>query len=789
VATIVLRPVANQVTLTQEGKAGVELSVVRMADTDLLDASSILEGWVEKTRATLSPGTEIYLYSEAKKFMLDMTNIILRNGLSGLCLVILVLYVFLNGRVAWWVMIGIPVSFMGAFALYLLVGDGSLNSVMMIALVMSIGIVVDDAIVVGEDTLTFHEAGYSAADAAVAGAGRMFSPVIASSATTAAAFIPVIIVAWQEPVIMILPLTVVCVILASLAECFLVLPGHLRHSYEVMKAGRVDSFRNRFDTAFKDFRDNKFKPLLHWALTNRAATLAVAISALAIALSLLASGRVSINLTTGLNFEYAEANIQFNSGATQAVRENYLRQLEESLKQADQQFEDAAFVTFITRHNYARLGEDRKAGEEFASLFVELTPPEDRAFTNEEFAAEWRKLAPVSAYVTSAQIEAMGGRRKGGPELTLTLRGNDVGTLKLAAEELEEVLSRYPGVTNVFDNLPYGKEQWILSMTIEGRALGLSVESIGRQLRAAYDGERVQIFNGRYDELEVRLMLPEAERQSLTSLKTFPIMTEQGEMIPMATVATIASRKGIDIIKHWKTQQMVSVSANVDTTINTSGRILADLEKAELKQILAKYNLDYGLGGRSAEEAKMLSMMGLGALLGLVLIYIVLVWVFASYTWPLAIMTAIPLGITGAIAGHWIMGMHISAMSMLAVFTLTGVVVNDSIVLISFYKEKRAEGLPVQQCLLEASCERLRAIVLTSLTTIVGLSPLIFESAPIASYLIPLAVTMVFGMGYASVLVLFVIPTLLSAIESMNVERARWIGRMMVRLLPESANA
>ena len=174
----------------------------------------------------------------------------------------------------------------------------------------------------------------------------------------------------------------------------------------------------------------------------------------------------------GLNMEYAEANIQFNTGATKSVRAQYLLQLEESLKQADQQFEDAAFVTFITRHNFARVGGERKSGEEYASLFVELAPPEDRAFTNEEFAAAWRELMPESPYVTSAQLEALGGRRKGGPELTLTLRGNDVGTLKQAAEELGEALSRYPGVTNVFDNLPYGKEQWILSLTTEGRAPG-----------------------------------------------------------------------------------------------------------------------------------------------------------------------------------------------------------------------------------------------------------------------------------------------------------------------------
>ena len=326
-------------------------------------------------------------------------------------------------------------------------------------------------------------------------------------------------------------------------------------------------------------------------------------------------------------------------------------------------------------------------------------------------------------------------------------------------------MSGYEGVSNIYDDLPYGRDQIVFSLNPTGKALGLTTETIGRQLRAAYNGRRVQIFNQDNTELEVLVMLPDDERDQLLSLKQFPVKTPGGELVALGMVAELSNRRGIDVINHSDGYMSVSVNATVDSKVNNTQKILGHLNENVMPDLLGTYGISSGLGGNSKQNQEIVRIMSVGAVLTLIFIYLILAWSFASYTWPLAVMTAIPLGLTGAIVGHWIMGMDIGAMSLLAFFSLTGIVVNDSIILISFFRNGLEEGLSINDAIRDASLARFRAVMLTSLTTVAGLSPLMFETFSLAMYMVPIAITVCFGLTFATLLVLIVVPALVILIE------------------------
>jgi multidrug efflux pump subunit AcrB len=631
---------------------------------------------------------------------------------------------------------------------------------------MAIGIVVDDAIVVGEDAATHFEQGKSPMDAAVAGAKRMWVPVATSSLTTLAAFIPLLIIGGvMGDAIIALPTVLLCVIVASLVECFLVLPGHLRTTLSKVRPPVPGGWRQRFDAGFLRFRDNRFLPFVSRALDYPGATLCAAIGGFVIALSLLISGHVGFAFVTGFNIEELEANIEFSSDAGDEDKIAFLRHLEHELNVVNDETGRENLLGWITKYNLASFNSERMTGEQYGSLAASYSYEESRNLPPQEFVNRWRERIERPPFVEQLTVLVDGGQNNGQPDMTLVLSGDDIEALKLGADELSEALAGYPGVSNVIDNLPYGKEQIIFELTAKGRALGLTSDTVGRQLRAAYSGSRVQIFNENDSELEVRVMLPDRERNALGRLQQFPIKTPQGEFVPLANVAVLYNRRGIDVIRHTDTRMAVSVSADVDPEVGNAIAITSNIRETALPGILDRYDLTFGLGGKSEQDQVIMTTMALGGMLTLVLIYLILTWVFASYLWPLAIMMAIPFGFTGAVFGHWATGWDVGAMTMLAFFSLTGVVVNDSIVLISFFKRDVEAGVPLRESLERAVKARFRAVILTSLTTIAGLTPLMFESSSLAFYVAPIAVTLCFGLAFATLLVLIVIPALVLLLE------------------------
>ncbi|MCB1646912.1 MAG: efflux RND transporter permease subunit [Pseudomonadales bacterium] len=767
IATIEKRPQPEQPWLTRNGKPTIEMSLHRITDSDAIEAADILNTWLDETRPTLPAGMELHVYQEVWVLLKQQLLVIFDNGLSGLLLVVVSLFLFLNGRVGTWVMIGIPVSFLFATLIYFALFDGSINILALITFVMALGIVVDDAIVVGEDAVTLFEQGYSPAEAAAGGAHRMFVPVMTSSLTTMAAFVPLLITGGDlGKFIVTLPTVLLCVILASLAECFLVLPGHLKSSFEKIDPNKPSPFRIWFDTRFTYVRETWYRPVIEWALANPGTTLLTALGCVVLAVSLAASGRVGVKFVTGMSLEMLGANIEFSADASDEDRFRFLEHLESTLNQTDDEFDNANIKGYVVKYNSAFLNQERKRGSQYGSLRVEYAWDEERTISPQEFVNSWRSKVARMPYVEQLHIEVRGGANNGRPDITFILRGQDIPTLKTASEELQAALGSYKGVSNIYDDLPYGRDQLLFSLTPEGKALGLTTVELGRQLRAAYQGRRVQIFNLNEIEMEVLVTLPDAERNQIGFLQQLPVRTPAGDLVALGLVADLSSRRGIDVINHNNGFMSVAVSASVDSEVNNAQQIMGNLEENALADIRNKYGLSSDLGGVSRRNQEIVQTMALGSVLTLIFIYLILAWSFASYTWPLAVMTAIPLGITGAIFGHWVMDFDIGAMSLLAFFSLTGIVVNDSIVLISFFRRNLAEGMSVFDAVRDASLSRFRAVLLTSLTTIAGLTPLMFETFSLAMYMVPIAITLCFGLAFATVLVLIVVPALVILIEN-----------------------
>ena len=771
IARVERRPLVDHPRLSVGGEPAIALYVRRDSETDALTAARTLNGYLDARRATLPEGVQLTLFLEAWQFIRDELSLIVWNGVTGLALVIAALVVFLRLMPAFWVTMGIPVTFMAALLGFYALG-GTINIVSLIGFVMALGIVVDDAIVVGEEALTQFDADKSPADAAAGGAKRMLAPVIASSLTTLCAFSPLLGV--DDAPLKEIAMIMLVVIAASLIECFLILPGHLRHAFERVQRRPPSPARQRFEAAFGRFREHRFRPLVRLAMANRGTIVTVAVGLFAVLLLAWATGWIKTQMGLNIDFDQIRADVRFVSGVPEPEKTAFLAHLEETLAEVDEEHGGANLVAHVVVANHAVLDGESKGGPQYASVQVEMTSPEQRDVSADAFAAAWR-----SRVRRSPIIDALGIARERNwfSDFSILIKGTDVATLKRASDDAIRELVALDGVSNLRDDLPYGKDQWILSLNTAGRFLGLSTGELGRQLRAAYDGRRIQIFQDGDNELEVRLLLPEAERTDLRRIEQFPIKAPGGEMLPLAAVADLTARRGIDAIHHHDTERTLHLRGDVDLGKITGREVVEYFDANVRDRLVDAYGVSTGLDEISLAEVESLSEGSLQFLLALALIYVVLAWVFASWTWPLAVMSAIPLGLTGALLGHVVMGLHINPMSLLGFFTLTGIIVNDSIILLSAYKRLVAEGVPPSQAIEDAACLRLRPVLLTSVTTVAGLFPLMLEQAPIAAMFTPLAAAICFGLLYGTLLVLVVIPVLLSLVISGSERVAKAMGR------------
>ncbi len=747
------------------GRKGIELNVQRSLSGDTIKTMEIMEKYLEEKRPTFPPSLDIQVYDVRGKFVAQRLGILLENGLQGLVLVLAMLFIFLNARIAFWVAVGIPVALLAALGVMLMTGQ-SINMVSMFALIMMLGIIVDDAIVVGEEAATLEARGYPSLQAAEESALKMLPPVTAASLTTMAAFFPIFFISDRIGDIMsAIPLVVFAVLVASLIECFLILPGHLRHGRSGPR--QVSLLRRKFDAGFERMRDNVFGHFVALSYRWRYTTVAVLVASFFIALGAIQGGRVGFQFFPSPEPEYIRATIEFGAGTPRDEQARALLTIEQSLYDVEKEL--------LAKHNgvegsqkekrlvdavFGLLGKSgRTQGDNVAEIGVQLTPSEERSVRTKNIVRTWRKALPS---IPGVERVAIAGRRAGPPgrDVDVRLQEAPIGVLKKASEELKQILTGFPGVSAISDDLPYGKQEYVFELTPRGLALGFTGTEVGQQVRNAFEGAIATRFARDDEEITVRVMRKQA-LQGRQDLSLLYLITPDGDRVPLTEVVSISERQTFSIVQRKDGVRTVAVTGDIDADVSSTQEVIARLEKEVMPQLAQKYGLRYEYKGRADETRKSFRDLQQGALLALALIYIILAWVFGSYWKPVAVMLIIPFGFVGAVVGHYVMGYSLTIISMIGLLGLSGILVNDSIVLVSRIKERIGHGDTLAEAAIGGAKDRLRAVLLTSLTTIGGLTPLMFETSRQAQFLIPMAVTLVFGLAAATVLVLVLVPSLI----------------------------
>lgn len=764
IATVSERFEDGGVTMRHDGQPAIELHVQRSINADALELADTVDNYLAELRSTLPTNLRIEQYDVAAELIRSRIDLLLRNGLGGLVLVVIILFIFLNGRVAFWVAVGIPVSLLATMAVMLASGQ-SINMVSLFGLIMAIGIVVDDAIVVGEHAATQSRAGMAPLEAAETGARRMAAPVLSSSLTTIAAFVPLLLISdIIGDIIVAIPYVVIAVIVASLVECFLVLPGHL-HGALAYGSDRASRPRRWFRRNFDGFRDGPFRRLVSLCVSWRYATVATAIAALILCIGLVLGGRVGFVFFPSPEVDWIYANVRLVAGSPRVRTVAMLDEIERAMHAAEARLTDGAggLVNLSVGKVGTTVGRSDRAavtGDNVGGLVVELTATDERAITSAEFIAAWRaEIALVPGVETLTIVAAQGGPP--GREIDVRLSGEDPASLKAAAGEVKALLVRYPGVSDVEDDLPFGKQETILEVNARGRALGFTTESVGRQVRHAFEGAIAKRFPRGDEEVLVRVQYPRGAID-VGALETLYLRGPTGAEVALSEVIDRRETRGFARIKREDGARQVTVTAEIDKQVTSNDKILGALERDGLDDIAARHGARASFAGKTEEQAQTMGDMRLGAMIGLAAIYIILAWVFASYTRPLVVMSVIPLGFVGAALGHLLMGFDLTILSMVALVGLSGIVVNDSIILVTTIDERLRQGEPLFEAIVAGARDRVRAVILTSLTTIGGLTPLLFETSLQAQFLIPMALTIVFGLMVTTPLVLLVVPALLA---------------------------
>ena len=773
------------VGLTRNGQTAVELEFRRGKTNDSLDVNATIQEWLEDFRARAPETLVIEQYDVRANLIKERINLLVKNGAGGLVLVVLVLFLFLSTRVAFWVAMGIPVAFLATFGVMLAMGQ-TINMISLFGLIMALGIVVDDAIVIGEHTEYLrHKRKIPLAEAAGIAATRMGPPVVSAMLTTVAAFLPLFTVKGIiGEIISAIPMVVVAVLIASLIEVFFILPAHLAHfggKGEEVKKG----FRLWFDTKFNAFKDGAFRRFVAFSVRWRMATIAIALGLLTISIGMMAGGRVNFVFFSSPEADIAYGNVVMAPGTPRNQTSEMLDELERALLATEDKFTNGEGG--LVNMYVANLGTTLRGGnggggnggaDNRAGIVVELLTADQRDVRMRDFVRAWRREVQPIAGMERLTIRAPSGGPPG-RAIDVRLMGDDLNILKSAATEVMDIIKTIPSADAIDENLNYGAEERIIRLTPQGKALGFSVSSVGQQIRAALDGVVVKRFPRGDEEVTVRLSLPDDETAT-DNIGSIRVIAPNGQFVQLADIATVENRLGFSVVRRQDGFREVSVTSDLDSAVITTPEAIQMIKDGGLQDIADKYNLRYRFDGRDTERAEAFADMRVGATMALVCIYIILAWVFSSWLLPLPVMIMIPFALIGAVLGHYVMGLTMTILSMFALIALAGIVVNNSIILVSTIERRMEESDNRMEAIISGAVDRLRPVILTSVTTICGLSTLMFETSLQAQFLIPMATTIVFGLGVTTMLVLFVVPSALAIGEDIKAGR-RFMSRLIRR--------
>jgi len=754
------------------GQPAAMVSVFKTADEDTIEIADAVKRYVRDKQAEMPEGIVLETWADMSKLINDRLNMLIRNGLQGLALVFLVLWLFLGLRLSFWVALGIPISLLGAILVLDLTG-GTLNMMSMFALIMALGLIVDDAIVVGENVYSRIERGQPPQPAAIAGAKAVLLPVVGAVVTTWLAFVPLLFIPGvMGRFIGILPVTVILALGFSLLECLVILPPHLAHSLRPRGAGSgaggrflwTGRLRGRVDAGIRCLIDDYFMPVYHLATRMRYVTVAGAIGAAIVVGGAIAGGRVKVTGFPKADSDTVRASLILPAGTPISQTAQAARRITFAARKLNEQFRTSSGQPVVMRV-YSLLGQQSgfggASGANVAEVIVELLPAEDRGITSEELVAKWREN---TGRIRAALSLTFGGTHggPGGKQLEIRLLGRTIESVAAPVEAIKERLAKYPGVSDIEDDALPGKMEMKVRLKDGAEALGIDLKTLASQLRDAFYGnESLKLQRGR-DEIKVMVRHPSAERRRLSDVEEMRVRTAAGAEVPFAEVADVRMARGYTTLRRVARSSAVTVTADVNEAVANAEEILADLERSgffdELKASFPGTRID--LKGQRHDILESLDALKVWFPLALLCMYCVLAGIFKSYIQPAIIMVAIPFGIIGAVIGHWILGFDVTLLSMFGMVALTGIVVNDSLVLLDLVNRNIRAGGKVVESVAEAARRRFRPIILTTVTTVCGMAPLLAERSFQAQFLKPMVVAIAFGLSLATLLTLIVVPSL-----------------------------
>jgi multidrug efflux pump subunit AcrB len=789
------------------GSRAAMVNVSQVGSEDLIKIAKDAQQVVADYQRQLPPGVTTDIWINTSLELQERMSVLTRNAGGGLILVLLILALFLQFRLAMWVAIGIPVALMGTLA-FLPGMDITISTMTVMGFILVLGIVVDDAIVVGERVYGHEQMGKSRLDAAIEGTWEVSVPVIFGVLTTIAAFLPLILVQGRmaeffSPIGWVVIFALVC----SIIESQLILPSHLAHrSTKVATQGlskKWNDFQGGLADALESFSRNRYQPFVRLVTQWRYAAAAVCLGLLIIALAMILSGRIVFGFFPAVEGNRVYAGLEMPEGVSAETTLEAARRIELAAQRLNEELTlELGLSEPLVQNTLVSVGQevDRNgpgrpmtAGRSnIAEVVIDLVVLEERNNLSAKIVANrWREA--VGAIPDAVNLRFDADTYSTGAPIAYQLRGDDVDELRRAAEELKAELSRFNGVFDISDSFRSGKQEVQLALLPEARNLGLTLSDLANQVRGAFYGAEAQRIQRGQDDVRVMVRFPEAERKSIGNLEDMYIRTPNGSQVPFYSVAQFDIGRGYSRINRLDGKRQVEVRADVDRSAVTPEEISAAVRAELLPQFRQRYpDIDIQLGGEQEERAEALGGLAIGSLFSLVIIYGLLAIPLRSYLQPLVIMSVIPFGAVGAITGHYVLDQQLMFFSALGIVALSGVVVNASLVLVDYANRQRREGMETVEAILRATSVRFRPIILTSVTTFVGLIPLMSTSTPATAPFLPMAISLAWGVLFATVITLLLVPCLYLMVEDflqLLPKVRNWLGGSKTSAVPTQTSA
>lgn len=771
-AQVLIRDVATVIDGFKEGvslsefngRPAVALAVYRVGDQNILDVSKELHDYVANPTTYIPEGIHLDVWQDSSVYFKSRMDLLSDNAISGLALVFIILLLFLRAQLSFWVSLGIPISFMGAFMM-LPHFDGSLNMISLFAFILVLGIVVDDAIIVGENVFTKHREGIAGVQGAILGAQEVQKPVIFSVLTTIIAFAPLIMLPGPEGKLMkVIPIVVICTLVFSLIESLLVLPSHVSgiSSDEFDRFPVVGYVQKKFSTGLELFVENVYTPFLEMCLRWRYTTLFGFVGILIIALSLMASGWLKVVFFSTIEADTASASISFAQNTTpEAVRAGIKRVERAALELKDELRSETGTEQIL--NVFTSFTSDTTG-----RLVVELAPSENRKLSGQRIVRRWEDRVGDIRDVVELEFKAT--LNQPGSMLDIELSSSSLSDLKLAADGLKERMAGIGGLYQITDSFQRGKQELLIELKPLARNLGLSLDDVALQVRQAYHGADVQNIQRGEQDIKVVVRYPAEERSSLWYLENMSIRMRDGSTVPLLTIADIDYGEGAAQINRHDRRRVIRVRAKLDDNVTSTPKVMAALEKEYLASIPENFpGMNWDVTGVQKEKDEFKDYLFKAYWIAILGMYVMMATLFRSYAQPLMVMFAIPFGVIGALVGHLVVGMDVTLWSLVGMIAVSGIVVNDNLVLVDFMNRNKELGIDLMESIRKAGAARFRPILLTSLTTFGGLVPLMLETSLQAQFLIPMAISIAFGVLFATMVSLILVPATYHILHDVNV--------------------